>query len=140
MAYCVAIRCRSLLNFFSEDVEALCRLSNLIRRACQADDTRLEPRHKLGKRGGSVPFGIDGNEKGLDLICFGAKTVHDRGNFGQRRRTNIGAVRKAEEYQHPPAGKFLVRAALAAMIGQNPLERLVPSHYAQCCRGIRSRA
>src|SRR5581483_397737 len=80
------------------------------------DEARIEGRHVPGEHVTRVALGIDRDEEHLHAPGIRAELVLRHLELGERRWTDIGAVRVAEEYDHGLAAEVRQRARLSGVI------------------------
>src|SRR6056297_1966508 len=117
----VAVGRSFLWDALVEDLEGRGGGLDLLWRAGEAQDRRMELRHVFGQLVRPVAFAVDGDKERLHRIRLGAEVVHDLRDLRQCGRTDIGTVREAEEYQAPLAPEILGGSNDAVMVRQ--LER-----------------
>lgn len=118
MAHCVAARRRSFFNLLVEDRESFGGAGNLVQRTCEPNDAGPKQGHKLSQGFRGVPLRIDRYEDWLHIGRLISQTFHDRSNFGQGCRADIGAIGEAEKHQHPASLIILLRSNDTLMVGQ----------------------
>ena len=86
--------------------------------AAQGQEFRIECGDVFGEHLRRVSLRIDGHQQYLHLLSRWPEFLYRDGEFGERRRTNIGAVGKTEKHHHDLPAKILQRARIAVVIGQ----------------------
>ena len=85
----------------------------------QSQNGWVEGAGELRKSERPIPYGIDRDEQGLHIGSLVAEVVHDLRHLGQRRRTDVGTIGKAEEDQQVLALKIRLRPKLPFCVRQS---------------------
>ncbi len=90
-----------LFRFRIVDLEGFCSCPHLLRRTGQTDQLWMKGRDILSKHLWRIAFGIDRYEQWYYRACIISESIERLGNNGQCGRTDIRAVREAEEHEQP---------------------------------------
>ena len=115
----VALACLSLLEV---DLEFLRDLLGCRQVAAQAEETQVEGGDVLRQRLLRVALRVDADHQDLDALGIRAELLHGAGDFRERGRADVRAVREAEEQHHDLPPPILQPPRLAGMVGE--LERI----------------
>ena len=132
MPHRVSVGRSRLLDLLKVHAEGFRCSLDLICRAGETDDIGIKCRYKFRELFRRVAFGVNRDKERLDFGGIGAERIHDSGNLGQGRGAHIGAIRKAEEHEHPAPGEVFVRLHHALMIGQfeiSPERRIISALF-----------
>jgi hypothetical protein len=91
---------------------------DLLARAGQADEARVEIGKIVGDYLGRVAQRIDGDEDRLDRVAVMAEQFEGLGQAQQGHRADIGALRIAEEDQRETSAQVGIADRAAMMIGE----------------------
>jgi len=101
-------------------IERLRGMGNLIRRAGQAGDARIEIRQIVGQHCRAVAFGIDREQMNGKPVGIGAKILQPVADVQERHRADVGAPGEAEKDEARCANPVLGTDGFAFMAGELP--------------------
>ena len=78
----------------------------------------MESRHVLAQNLGLVAFWVHRHEEDLEAFGVGTELLRHAGELSHRRRTGVGAMRKAEEQHDDLAFEIGERAPRSGVIGE----------------------
>ena len=109
---------RLAIDLFVVNLEVLGHGSQLLGRAIQRQEARIEIGHVGLEHLGGVALRVHGHKNTLQAVTVLAQHLFDLGQFLHRRGAHVGALGVAKEHHHHLAGKVLDVARLAVVVGQ----------------------
>ena len=98
----------------------------LFQRPTEGHERRVKRRHVFAQQRRGIALGIHGDEQQLQLLGgLGAHQAQHLGRTGQRRRTHIGALYKAEIQHHHLAAVVRKRSRHPIEIGEGEIAGVV---------------